>query len=346
MATESFAPLVEWFEELLWQGADDDLRVYAIIDGFWCKDLYARLCAAADISWAHLFQGTVALANIHQAPFIIALKRGHPLIQWLVNEEWGQGRGIYFTASTSAARALYGKPKVRDSRFVQPKQNEIILGRLLGADDESQDPLWLIRTHFRRFSDVEFEDDGRIVDFRYYDPATLRVYLPSCNDDELRKFFGPIRRFYAEGFCDIPAANSPHKLYSFAARFESKSPDGPPVVVFDGRCVNMTTGRVKVVPRLPSAGGVAGRQGGPHPMIRTAQLEAFEIDQSEVCKRELTALFFASGLIDATRVQVARLLDQYFSTLKTIRGKTKHQLIDGFTDFLAELRASDKFEVT
>jgi hypothetical protein len=35
--------------------------------------------------------------------------------------------------------------------------------------------------------------------FRYYDPRVLRVYLPTCNAEELATVFGPIETFWTEG---------------------------------------------------------------------------------------------------------------------------------------------------
>ena len=34
--------------------------------------------------------------------------------------------------------------------------------------------------------------------FRFYDPRVLRDYLPSCETEELEKFFGPIQNIYME----------------------------------------------------------------------------------------------------------------------------------------------------
>lgn len=34
--------------------------------------------------------------------------------------------------------------------------------------------------------------------FRYYDPRVLRVFLPTCNKEELTNFFGPIQAFVLE----------------------------------------------------------------------------------------------------------------------------------------------------
>lgn len=37
--------------------------------------------------------------------------------------------------------------------------------------------------------------DGRILQFRYYDPRILRIYIPTCTDEESKLFFGPLKVF-------------------------------------------------------------------------------------------------------------------------------------------------------
>lgn len=51
-----------------------------------------------------------------------------------------------------------------------------------------------LRLHFRRFLLVKLPD-GEQWYFRFYDPRLLPVYLSTCNEWELRKFFGPVRAF-------------------------------------------------------------------------------------------------------------------------------------------------------
>lgn len=61
----------------------------------------------------------------------------------------------------------------------------------------SKSPFDEVRRHFRHFLMVQTED-GKEVYFRFYDPRVLRVFLPSCNEEELRKFMGPIQSFWME----------------------------------------------------------------------------------------------------------------------------------------------------
>lgn len=51
--------------------------------------------------------------------------------------------------------------------------------------------------HFRKFLLVKTED-GQELYFRFYDPRVLRIFLPTCNQEQLLQFFGPIESFICE----------------------------------------------------------------------------------------------------------------------------------------------------
>lgn len=72
------------------------------------------------------------------------------------------------------------------------------LGNHWGILATSSADLRSLRMHLRRFLSV-WDPDGRPLYFRYYDPRVLRLYLPTCNGDELRTLFGPVTAYYAEG---------------------------------------------------------------------------------------------------------------------------------------------------
>ncbi|MEZ4455202.1 MAG: DUF4123 domain-containing protein [Gemmatimonadales bacterium] len=48
-----------------------------------------------------------------------------------------------------------------------------------------------LRTHFRRFLMVATEA-GQTLYFRFYDPRVLRIFLPTCDAEQLATFFGPV----------------------------------------------------------------------------------------------------------------------------------------------------------
>ena len=51
-----------------------------------------------------------------------------------------------------------------------------------------------LRTHFRKFLLVS-APNGEEWYFRWYDPRVLEKYLPTCTDEELRAFFGPVTSY-------------------------------------------------------------------------------------------------------------------------------------------------------
>lgn len=53
------------------------------------------------------------------------------------------------------------------------------------------------RDHLRSLVIVGHEDQTYTY-FRFYDPRILQVFLPSCDPDQLREVFGPIRLFIME----------------------------------------------------------------------------------------------------------------------------------------------------
>jgi Domain of unknown function (DUF4123) len=71
------------------------------------------------------------------------------------------------------------------------------LGNHWGILATSGADLRTLRMHLRKFLSV-WDPDGRPLYFRYYDPRVLRLYLPTCNGEELRTLFGPVTAYYAE----------------------------------------------------------------------------------------------------------------------------------------------------
>jgi len=51
--------------------------------------------------------------------------------------------------------------------------------------------------HFRQFLMVRTEE-GEELYFRFYDPRVLRVFLPTCDLQQLKDFFGPVDYFICE----------------------------------------------------------------------------------------------------------------------------------------------------
>lgn len=92
------------------------------------------------------------------APWLFSVPPGSPFVQWVVENGTGQSWGV-----------------------------------LLRCEP---DPVKLYK-HLRNYLIVQ-GDDGKEMYFRYYDPRVLRVFLPTCEPDQLRTFFGPIEAMVAE----------------------------------------------------------------------------------------------------------------------------------------------------
>lgn len=88
-------------------------------------------------------------------------------VDWLLTEGWGQSWGLFVVAETEP-QALY--------------------------------------QHLRRFLYVR-PTDGPALYFRFYDPRALRLFLPTCDTDQLKAFFGPVRYFITEDEDDDYALN-------------------------------------------------------------------------------------------------------------------------------------------
>ncbi len=55
----------------------------------------------------------------------------------------------------------------------------------------------ILHKHFRKFILVKTEE-GEELYFRFYDPRVLRIFLPTCDEDQLKEFFGPVKAYLME----------------------------------------------------------------------------------------------------------------------------------------------------
>jgi hypothetical protein len=107
-----------------------------------------------------LYDGVGGEALAHCAPYLVRLHPDSALLERLLREGWGARWGIY-----------------------------------LG----SERPFVEVRRHLRRFLLVEDDESGERFLFRFYDPRTLRLLLPSCTPRQRADFFGDLGWFAAEG---------------------------------------------------------------------------------------------------------------------------------------------------
>jgi hypothetical protein len=107
-----------------------------------------------------LYEGVKGEALGEVAPHLVELPRGSRLLDRLVHEGWGRRWGVYLASR--------------------------------GTFDE-------VRRHLRRFLKVRDEATNAKLYFRFYDPAVLRVILPTCDVRQTQQIFGEIACFLVEG---------------------------------------------------------------------------------------------------------------------------------------------------
>lgn len=105
-----------------------------------------------------LYRGELEPDIAQVAPYLVQLDEEPHFTEWLLEEGWGKNWGI-FAQSDASLRTM--------------------------------------RRHLRSFLTV-YDDEGKPMLFRYYDPRVLRVYLPTCNAEELKTVFGPVNAYWVE----------------------------------------------------------------------------------------------------------------------------------------------------
>lgn len=120
-----------------------------------------RIFSAVDRSYQDktcLYSGALPWQLQMAAPYLVQLDKEDRMSRYILENGWGDSWGVYLRSETSMKN---------------------------------------LRHHLRGFLRVR-DDRGRRLIFRYYDPRVLRVYLPTCNRDELHQVFGPIDEFMIE----------------------------------------------------------------------------------------------------------------------------------------------------
>lgn len=92
------------------------------------------------------------------APYLFAYQPDSEFGKWLSEKGWGNSWGMFVETAVSI--------------------------------DE-------LRKHFRKFLLVKTEENEELY-FRFYDPRVLRIFLPTCDEQQLVEFFGPISQLIME----------------------------------------------------------------------------------------------------------------------------------------------------
>ena len=153
---------LEIIKQILFPPQEDrhPVSTYAILDTARDKVIYPKIINA-DVRNICLYHGAKAVEMATVAPYLVHLKKNDSFTEWLLTQGWGNSWGIFLQAPAPF------------------KLNEL-------------------QRHFRKFLMV-YDEEGKPLYFRFYDPRVFRVYLPTCNKDELEIIYGPIHRYYVEG---------------------------------------------------------------------------------------------------------------------------------------------------
>jgi Domain of unknown function (DUF4123) len=107
-----------------------------------------------------LYEGVKGQALADVAPYLVRFEPGSRLLRALVEEGWGEAWGVYLAARI---------------------------------------PMKELRRHLRHFLLVEDELRLERMYFRFYDPRTLRDFLPLTTPRQESELFGDVRAFLVEG---------------------------------------------------------------------------------------------------------------------------------------------------
>jgi hypothetical protein len=118
-----------------------------------------ELLRASRLPHFSLYKGDSAVKLKEVSPYLVFLPPGHPLLQQLVAEGWGQSWGIFLTC------------------------NGII------------DDVW---RQLRRSLMVRIEGTNRLLYFRFYDPRVARSFLPMATEIQWTEMMGPISTMMVE----------------------------------------------------------------------------------------------------------------------------------------------------
>lgn len=105
-----------------------------------------------------VFAGTDDALIADVGPFVINVDGNDLCKRWIIKESYGFSWGVYFL---------------------------------------SEDIFDKIMIHLQSLVTV-IDEDGKELYFRYYDPRVLRFFLPTCDSEQLKEFFGPIDYFLCE----------------------------------------------------------------------------------------------------------------------------------------------------
>ena len=106
-----------------------------------------------------LYRGSIKSSLSLVAPYLFSFGNKNEFTEWIFSKGWGDAWGI------------------------------------ISGSEVDFETCW---KHFRKFLIVKKEDKQEFY-FRFYDPRVLRLFLPTCDRNQISEFFGPINYFIIEG---------------------------------------------------------------------------------------------------------------------------------------------------
>jgi hypothetical protein len=147
--------------EILYQSSfAQDKQLYIILDAARVEQIPAQLFELEDDpEYISLFFDTPQAELIDVAPYLVKIEdMDSRLLAWMLDEGWGKSWGIFISAAMDIEELF---------------------------------------EHLRQFLKVK-EPEGEELFFRFYDPRVLRMFLPTCNFQEIMQFFGEVGSYMAE----------------------------------------------------------------------------------------------------------------------------------------------------
>lgn len=105
-----------------------------------------------------LFRGDRPPDVMEVAPYVVQLDPGSAFADWVLGECFGKHWGIF----------AHSRHSIKE-----------------------------MRRHFRSLV-IVYDEEGKPMIFRFYDPRVLPNFLPTCEPQELNEFFGTVDMYFAE----------------------------------------------------------------------------------------------------------------------------------------------------
>lgn len=112
----------------------------------------------AGVFYQSLYEGEQSRDLAVNGPYLAEIQKGGKMLPFLIKVGWGNSWGVFLSTKMDFAET---------------------------------------RKHLRHFLIVDIEGGQKVL-FRFYDPRVMRVFLPTCNAEQRKEFFGQIEQILVE----------------------------------------------------------------------------------------------------------------------------------------------------